>query len=261
MQISAISVCVNYSDFAAWSIMANKDLFSKWIIVTDTKDELTKQLCSYHGVQCIQTDIFYEDGSFKKFKGINEALKKVGNNEWVVFIDIDMVLPPHTKRVFSELEFDKKCIYGIDRVNCNGIQSWIKFVNNPRLIIDSWLLTPSGMNLGSRIIHLYGQRGDNGKFGGYKPLGFFQMCHTSQFSKYPDECKGADHCDIVFANLWSRSQRTLIPEILGVHLESEDNKWGSNWNGRLTAPFMYSISSAEIEVFKTIQNTKDEQNY
>lgn len=248
MNLTAISICVNYSDFACWSIPLNKEIFSKWIVVTDTKDETTKQLCSYHNIQCIQTDIFYEEGKFKKFKGINEALKKVGKNEWVLFLDIDMVLPPFTKRVLNELDLDKRCLYGIDRVNCKGINQFVQYMNNPLLLVENWLLTSSGMEFGSRIIHLYGQKGENGKFGGYKPLGFFQLAHSSQFTQYPDICEGADHCDIMFADMWPRSQRHLIPELIGIHLESDDNVWGSNWNGRKTSLFAYTdISNKQIK--------------
>lgn len=235
MNITAISVCVNYSDFFAWSALANRGLFSKWIIVTDTKDVKTKAIANHYGYQCIQTDVFYEDGKFKKFKGINVGLEKAGK-EWVVFLDSDILLPPLTKRVFESLTFDKEHLYGIDRVNYTSFEQWFNYCNSPNLIIDNWLMTSAGGEFGSRINHYYGQQGENGKFGGWKPLGFFQMAHKSQFTEYPSDCKGADHCDIVFANQWEREKRTLIPEIMAIHLESEQ-KWGINWQGRKSARF------------------------
>ena len=236
MNITAISVCVNYSDFFAWSALANRGLFSKWIIVTDTKDSKTKAIANHYGYQCIQTDVFYEGGEFKKFKGINAGLEKAGK-DWVVFLDSDIVLHPLTKRVFDSLKFDQECLYGIDRINYSTFKQWFDYCNNPNLIIDNWLMTDAEGKFGSRINHYYGQQGDNGKFTGWKPLGFFQMAHKSQFTEYPSDCKGADHCDLVFANQWEREKRVLIPEIMAIHLETESNKWGVNWQGRKSLPF------------------------
>lgn len=238
MQLTAITVSVNYSDFLCHALLWNKALFSKWIVVTDTKDTITKDLCVYHNVTCIQTDVFYEGGGFNKYAGINEALKKVTKDEWVLFLDSDIILPPHTKRTLECLELDKKSIYGTDRLDCVGVSEYMKFVNHPRNLIDNWLVSSCNLQLGSRIAHIYGQKGDNGKFSGWKPLGFFQLAHSSQFSMYPQDCKGADHCDIVFANLYNRINRIMIPEILPLHLVSEDATWSSNWNGRKTAPFL-----------------------
>lgn len=238
MQLTAITVSVNYSDFLCHALLWNKHLFSKWIVVTDTKDNITKDLCVYHGVTCIQTDVFYEEGGFNKYAGINEALKKATKDEWVLFLDSDIILPPHTKRTLDNLEMDKNSIYGIDRLDAVGISQYINFVNHPRNLIDNWLVSSSNLPLGSRIAHIYGQKGDNGKFSGWKPLGFFQLAHSSSFNMYPQNCKGADHCDIVFANCYSRVNRLLIPEILSIHLVSDDATWSSNWNGRKTAPFL-----------------------
>lgn len=240
MKIEAVTVCVQFSDYLAWTIQSNRNLFSKWIIVTDKKDHKTKRICDYYGVTCVQTDAFYENGStFNKYAGINEGLKHVSDNAWVLFLDGDIVLPPLTKRVLEELTLDPKCLYGIDRLNCRGIEKWVEYCNNPNLIIDNWLMTNAGLEFGARINHYYGQWGDGGKFGGWKPLGYFQLTHRSSFDKYPQECNGADHCDMVFCNQWKREQRVMIPELMGIHIESTDSKWGNDWWGRTSAPFKF----------------------
>ena len=246
MKLIAISVCVNYSDFAAWTIPINKSLFDKWYVVTDEGDIATKQLCNYWGIDCVQTSAFYEnDSTFNKYAGINEALKKIRADAdvYIVFLDIDIMLSPNTRRVLENIDLKNNVLYGIDRVNCKGVSQFVTFMNYPDMIIDNWLLTPADMELGSRIIHMYGQPGDNGKFGGWKPLGFFQLAHRESFDVYPQECNGADHCDIEFANMYDRSNRIMIPEILGVHLESENAQWGSNWKGRKTALFNLKYST------------------
>jgi glycosyltransferase involved in cell wall biosynthesis len=240
MRLTAITICVNYSDFLAWTLPHNKPHFDRWIIVSDTKDQLTHNLCSFYNVELIKTDVFYQDQGFNKYAGINEALKKVGNDQWVLFLDADIVLPPTTKRVLKELQLSKDSIYGIDRLDVKGLEEWVKFINYPRTTIDNWLLTPSSLELGARIVHIYGGQGDNGMFTGWKPLGFFQLCNKSQFSIYPDNCQGADHCDIEFTNNWPRAKRVLIPEIIGLHLVSVDAGWGSNWKSRKTSPFLFN---------------------
>jgi len=248
MKVQAISVCVNYSDFFTWSAINNKNLFDKWIIVTDTKDSKTKMVCEYHGIFCLQTDIFYKNAIFNKYAGIVEALNYVDDDAFILFLDSDIILPPLTKRAFEQLEFRKDTLYGIDRLNCKGIAKWVDFCNKPNLIIGNWLLTDAGgMQFGSRINHYYGQQGENGRFSGWKPLGFFQLAHRSAFDTYPSNSQGADHCDILFANKFSRSKRVHIPEIMGIHLESDDNGKGVNWYGRKSAAFLFPESTIKIE--------------
>lgn len=267
MNLTAISICVNYSDYFCWTALANRSLFNRWIVVTDTKDYKTKQICSYYGIECIQTDIFYEDGGFGKFKGINVGLEKAGKNKQILFLDCDIVLPPITKRVLDNIKIDKDCLYGIDRLNLKSFEKWIQFCNYPNLIIDNWLMTSANGEFGSRINHYYGQQGDNGKFGGWSPLGFFQLAHSSFFKSYPDNCIGADRCDMEFAKKYPREQRVHIPEIMGLHLESEGANWGANWFGRtsnLFFPKEYNInitdsanSKNSSKDFKDFKDSKD----
>lgn len=236
MKITAITVCVNYSDFFVHAVEANRNFFDNWIVVTDTKDAATVQLCKDYNLICVQTDVFYEGGTFKKFNGINEGLKHDPNNDWVLFIDADILLSPYTRRILEELKLNPDNLYGIDRVNCKGYDEFEKYLKDPKILINNWLLTNAGMEFGARIVHIYGEWGDNGKFTGYKPLGFFQLAHRSKFTSYPEGFTDASHGDVVFAKQWDRSNRVLIPEIMGVHLVT-DNDWGKNWSGRKSREF------------------------
>ena len=238
MKPIAISVCVNYSDFLCWTIPMNKHLFERWIIVTSTDDKRTQKIAEHYELDVIATNVFYKDGAtFNKAAAINEGLNYVkADGQWILFLDSDIVLPPQSKRVFEQVKFDSSCLYGVDRLDCGTFNQWVDYMNAPDIYEGSWLLTTGQMEVGARIIHLYGQEGDQGKFGGYKPLGFFQLANTSSFNEYPQGSQAADHTDIQFANLYPREKRILIPEIYGLHLSSEPG-WGSNWNGRKTAEF------------------------
>jgi glycosyltransferase involved in cell wall biosynthesis len=236
-RLEAITVCCNYSDFLAWSALANKHIFDRWVVVTDTKDYKTHQICLEHGLTCVKTDIFYANGGFNKYRGINEGLKHITKTDWVLFLDGDIVLPHIAKRVLRELDLDPTVLYGIDRVNIKGLPAFADYMAQPSMNHENWLLNIDGLEMGARIVHYFGQAGDNGRYGGWKPLGFFQLAHSSQFTTYPESSLYADHDDILFANHWTRTKRCLIPEIVGLHLESDDAVWGQNWKGRRSAPF------------------------
>jgi hypothetical protein len=243
MNLQVIMVSVNYADFLCHVLEENKNLFNKWVIVTDTKDQKTKELCekyAKHNVICLQTDVFYANGAkFNKFAGINEGLKLIDQDAWTLFLDSDIVLHPHTRRVLENLNLNKEFLYGIDRANCKGRENWETYKKKRNLIHNNWLMAMdhSIFEFGARLIHLYGHEGDNGKFAGWNPLGFFQLAHRSAFKEYPQNSQGADHCDIVFARLWSRDKRQLIPEILAIHIESKFAVKATNWYGRVSLPF------------------------
>lgn len=237
MHITAITVSVNYSDFLAHSIRYNKDYINRWIIVTDTKDLETKRLCDENGLECLQTDIFYTNGKFRKFAAINEALKLVSKDSWVLFLDGDILLSKWTKRVLDKLNLDKNKIYGIDRVNCYGYENFLKFEEKEGTIHNNWLLHGASLEFGARIVHIYGEEGDKGNFTGWKPLGYFQLCHTSAFTNYPEGSLDASHGDVEFVKNWSRDNRVLIPEIIGVHI-CTNNYISMNWKGRKSDPFI-----------------------
>ena len=236
-KLTCITVSVQYSDFLCWSLIENKTLFDQWIIVTDTKDVKTKELCDNHNVYCLQTDVFYDNGIFNKYAGINEALKLVDKDSWVLFLDSDIILPSLFKYIIENITLDPSCIYGVDRVNCEGLEQWIKYSQKRNIVHQNWLLHTSGMPLGARLVHYFGEKVDNGKFIGYRPLGFFQLCHMSAFISYPQNTIGADHCDLEFVRNWKRANRILIPEIMAIHLESVGASKGVNWYGRKSAPF------------------------
>lgn len=238
MKLQAVTVSVNYSDFLEHVIESNKKLFDKWIIVTDTKDLKTKELCEKYEVFCIQTDSFYEDGaSFNKYAGINEGLKYVDDDAWIMFLDSDIFLHYSTRRILEELHLDPNGLYGVDRITCEGLQKWLDYKNGRDILRENWLLTTEGLTFGARLVHHYGHEGENGRFEGWRPLGFLQLVHRQSFKNYPQDSKTADHCDLLFARQYPRNRRYLIPEIYVIHLESEHAGKAVNWRGRKSQPF------------------------
>lgn len=223
-KFQAIIVCKDYSDFLRETLPNTKQIFDKVIVVTDNSDTETVRVCIDNDVLCILSDKLEETKTISG--GINEALKYVSKNDWVVNLDADIWLPLHTKKILKSLALDKKCIYGIDRLMCNSYEDWEKF-NNQELLLNQFLL-------GDRNIM-------NNE---YHPTGYFQLWNPigSDIHSYSTpqnlntENINYDHADTLHARKFDKSNRKLIPEILCLHLASEPNV-GKNWKGRKTKRF------------------------
>lgn len=265
MKLHAVTVSVKYDDFLLHVLEENYRLFDKWIIVTDSKDIATQNLVgqyAHKNVQLVITDRFYENGaSFNKYNGIEEGLKYVDNDAWILFIDSDIVCHYEMRRTLENISLDETCLYGLDRLNCSGPKKWEDYKGSKGMLQENWLLHTAGLDLGARLVHHYGHEGENGRFEGWRPLGFFQLAHRSAFDAYPTDSNSADHCDLQFARLWPRSKRVMIPELYVVHLESEHAGKAVNWWGRKSQPFVIKEEPVIIQE-ETVQTTQDtEQNY
>ena len=247
MKIEAVTVCVNYGDFLSAIIANNKCLFDKWIIVTDTKDEQTKKVCDFYAIDCIQTDIFYTKGGFNKAAGINEGLKYLEKDGWIIHLDADIFLPPLTRHILNNLELNTQAIYGVDRYCVRSFPEWNKYITDPKPLHDrGFLLHMANFDVGARLVHYWGE--------GFVPIGFFQMWHPTDSGvlEYSEEECTINHTDVLFARKFLKENRKLIPDIICFHLESESVKMGENWNGRKTKYFGLEEKDLTLNVIGTI---------
>ena len=237
MHLEGVIVCVNYSDFLAHTLPHNKHQFDHLVVVTSHMDEDTKLICKYHNVQCIETDKFYDNGDvFNKGAGINEGLKHLSCDGWVLHMDADIYLPPLTRTTLNNLPLDSLKIYGCDRLMCPSYDEWIEFISNPREIHSDWTFVHStAFPVGSRIVDY------NGYHKGWSPIGFWQLWNPkkSKIKKYPETHGYCDRTDVLHSKKFDRAYRELLPEIVVIHLDSEGNNYvmGVNWSGRKTAYF------------------------
>ena len=232
IHIEAVIVCVNYADFLAWTLPFNRNQFDGLVVVTTPADTQTQKLCEHYHVQCVQTDVFYQNGAkFDKAAGINEGLKVLSRRGWVVQMDADILLPPRAKEQIGRSQPNPDFIYGIDRINCPSFEAFIKFISDPELQYRGQaFLAANAFDMGSRLVIE----------SGYVPIGFFQMWNPSgsgvdEYSTLHDEHN--DHCDVTHGELWPRNRRGFIAEIIALHIMSEDTGAGNNWNGRVSKPF------------------------
>lgn len=241
MKLEGVIISCQYSDFLSWTLPLNKSIFDKLVVVTCKEDKKSKWLCEYYHVECVQTDRFYENGDkFNKAKGINEGLKRLSKDGWVLHLYSDIVLPPLTKHILNNIPLDKETIYGFDRLMCPNYEEWLKFYENPKKIQEAWVyIHTDAFPMGVRIAEY------NNKNQGYTPIGYAQLWNPvgSNIFKYPEEHGKADRTDVLFAKHWKREKRQLLPELLCIHLDSEGltiKEQGKNWSGRKTKEFTFN---------------------
>lgn len=242
MYIEAVTVCVNYSDFLAHTLPHNKQYFNHMVVVTTPEDTATQAICQHYDVECLVTTEMTQNGDpFNKAKGINVGLKYLSKRDWVVHLDADIYLPPLTREILERISLQKENIYGIDRMMCPTFEAWNAYISKPQPQHTGWVfIHPTMFPMGVRV---GAYKGD-----GYQPIGFFQMWHpnTSGIKLYPETHGAADRTDVQFCKNWDRRNRALIPEIIGIHLDSENLnlvEMGKNWSGRKTKSFGYGPPS------------------
>ena len=231
MYLEAVTVCINYSDFLAWTIPASKNLFNYYVVVTSPEDKKTQALCEHYNVHCVATNEMFESGKegFNKGRAINIGLEKLSKKDFVLHLDADIYVPPNSRRLLDCLPLDPTCIYGADRQMCPNFEKWAEYLKEPRSYQSDLYLWADAFPMGVRIVRASE---------GYIPIGFFQMFSPSgsKVTQYPEE-HAIDRTDMQFAKLWEPAKRRLLAEVVTIHLESEQVKMGANWQGRKTKPF------------------------
>lgn len=230
MRIEAITTCVHYSDFLEQSLPENLQHVDSMVVVTSHDDPRTRGVCQKYGVACVVTDVFTEWGDkFNKGRGIELGKAHCRGEGFFLHIDADTVLPHKFRWMLSMHPLDKSCIYGADRLAIRGYDAWVKHkAGAPPQHIDGFHVNANGLTTGSRLIH--------GQYG-YCPIGYFQLWHSSAQRSYPLAQGSAEHTDVLFALQWPKEKRKLLPEVYVYHLESEDARFGANWDGRATKFF------------------------
>ncbi len=254
MRIEACTVCLHYDDFLDQTIRVNQSLFDDWVVVTSQSDAGTIAVCQRYGVRTAFCPYFSrgrtEDRrrkaeennpssvlrpslpSFDKALAINIGLAHLKLEDWVIHLDADTALPRNTRKHLANVELDPSCIYGIDRVDCPSKAAWLSYLTDPDPYEKHYFHRgPRDWPVGSRVGHF--------DYGGYAPIGFFQLWNrASGILRYPSVAGwDAEHTDMLHALQWPRAKRVLIPEITAVHLSTGGKDWGVNWHGRKSPRF------------------------
>lgn len=231
MKIEAIVVCKDYADFLQYTMPDNLQHLDRLVVVTHPSDKDTQRLCARYGVDCIQTEVFHENGDkFAKGRAIQLGLSHLRHDGWLLHLDADILLPHRFRNMLEHADLDAKNIYGADRMNCPGYESFLK--HRHKLVPHHqwrYLVTPvAEWPVGARLLHTELH---------YQVIGYFQLWHASQRRSYPVIHGSAEHGDVLFSAHWSRKNRILLPEFWVTHLESGNGEFGANWQGRKTPRF------------------------
>jgi hypothetical protein len=246
--IEAVTICVGYDDFLQETVKWNLPLFEDWVIVTEPWDEKTREVCRRFNLRCVLS----EDGKrhaqnmsewtkFNKGRLIERGLQHLSGHGWRLHIDADIALPTiRFRHSLDGAELHEDHIYGIDRILVKSWDDWQKLAASGYMTGGNHdymcrVTFPKGFEIGTRWAH---------PVMGYAPVGFFQLWHSSQdewrgvrVKPYPLNHSTACRTDIQHSLQFDRSKRAIIPEIVGVHLESEPAPKGANWGGRKTKLF------------------------
>jgi len=223
MKIEAVTVCMNYGDFLAYSMPLNKPHFDNWIIITTPEDKYTQDICNYYGVKFITSySAKLYAGEFHKGECVTEGIAELEKSDWVTLIDADTILQPNFRQTMEILnlgdELDKSCLYTIDRVRFETFEEWMEFHSHPSYNMLN--------------------RARDGRFclPQFVPTGFFQMWNVKETGiiQYIHEWMKVGGEDIRFAFLWPRNKRIFIPETVCYHIASSPE---CNWLGRKSKPF------------------------
>lgn len=231
MKLEAVITSVEYGDFLAHTLPLNKSLFDRIVVVTSHMDKLTKRVCEFYEVQCLLTDAFGAHlGEFRKGAGINAGLAALDRDGWLLHMDADIICPPLTRRLLEQAGLETDSIYGADRLMVPSYEAWAEFQSKPKLQHENrgWCHLDA-FPLGVRVVIE--------EYGGYIPIGFFQLWHSSQAAHYPQGHTDAAREDVLHTLKWPRAKRRLLSDLVVYHLESEKAEMGANWAGRKTKLF------------------------
>lgn len=240
LNIEAITVCVQYSDFLEETARHNRHLFNRWTVVTKPDDRKTLDVCKrYHLRPLVSKEFFRSGEGWNKGRAISHAQHQCSTNSWLLHIDADVVLPTSFRYALELADIDKDNLYGADRIYLHSWDEWKKLeASNYLQEQHMHRMVAFRPNIGDLAHRIY-----MGDFG-YVPIGYFQLWWGdagTEFGEprrdYPHTDSDAAHSDIKFALHWPRRNRVLIPELLVVHLESERRPYGVNWGGRRSKPF------------------------
>lgn len=201
-KLDVIIVSVNYNDFLLVSLENNEKIFENITVVTSSSDFLCQKICEKFGVNCIVTDIMYENGAvFNKGKAINEGIKSISNPDYILLLDADILV---MENIDIDM-LDEETLYTSDRYFIKNYETYEEYISG-KIEKDDFIL-----------------ESDQG-------FGFFQLFNYSKFKAFPDSSEDASTSDILF-----RDKFHLKKEINNEVFHIGDD---SNWKGRTSKSFL-----------------------
>jgi len=236
-KVNAITVCVNYSDYLDITLARNVKEVDSFTVVTTSKDKATQEIARKHGAKVIISDRIHEGGApFNKAKGMNDGLRTLPKNQWVLILDSDIILPDGFMESINGYVLNPGALYYTKR--------WGPLEENLTPFLD-------GLDAGMTWHDLYWKHANKTKarktdrLGNdveHFPYGYFQLWHPAAKSIgrlgerwYDEKYNTAEYADMVFGmKTWpaEKVKSLPVPEFDVIHLPHGAYK--RNWKGRVS---------------------------
>ncbi len=136
-----VTISVNYDDYLAESLRANKSAFDVFYVITSEDDIDTIGVAVENKVQLLISDKVHAEGArFNKSGLLHDAQKYIHSTHpdaWIVIMDADILLPPLFRESLDLDKMDKKLIYGLERYQYHTKEDFLEQKNCYRFDIDS----------------------------------------------------------------------------------------------------------------------------
>ena len=229
MKIEAVIVCVDYADFLAETLPHNLPHFDRTLVVTapPTRDA--------GALPQAERPLLRDEPLLQGRRPVQQG-PRASTSAWATSAE-RLDRPPRRRHVPAPLtrkwlewrSLDRESIYGIDRVNCvgydNGSRSWPGRHQHDYMCRVNVPPFPLLDRISIR------------DYGGYVPIGYFQMWHGSLGRRYPIAKGDAEHTDVLHAIQWDEEKPP--PDPRGRRRPPPEPPRGPrrNWKGRTTPRF------------------------
>src|SRR6266496_3254299 len=179
--LEAVVVCDRYSDFLEVTLPHTLRNVNYLVVVTANDDKDTKKLCDKFDIVCVDGWHFKRQ-DFDKAKAINHGLAHLRCSDYLLHLDSDILLPDVFADWFTTSNtLKQENIYGLDRFDCQSqkalnkvlAKGWAHSRRDWRFMIQP----PHELKFCTRVGH--------GDYEGWVPIGYFQLWHGSQRTRYP----------------------------------------------------------------------------
>lgn len=216
-KLVVVMVNIGYHDKLEMTLPYSVKEADHVVVVTESNDKATQELCKKHGAVAVLSDRKTFDGAiFNKGAllndGINFALKEYGS-KWIVLTDSDIIFPSGIRSGIVGKIYNPGTLYFAERI-CVEKENVKKFLNEPINMIR------------------YRQEDAHSNM---KAWGYFQLFNTeSSWLKgrapkyYSEEYLSAGYVDKEFLQLWPKERRFFTGLRL-IHINHGER--GKNWHG------------------------------
>lgn len=221
MRLCCITVCVDYANYLDSAAFWNTGQFDEHAVVTIPGDVATRSVCAAYGLRPILTSSFYSNGdTFNKARAINVALRTIKPDDWVLFMDADIILPLDFREQLEKLTLDPENLYYTKRKPLPESTDGELLC---RLKIEK---------------DLWGSVKDGHPGFDCQPWGYFQLVNAQcprlkkrGTSWMEERFKSAADYDTEFKSRWPVRQHVKLPEDKFTTLHLWHGHRGKNWRG------------------------------